>query len=98
MHKNRIILLSLVLMLMLACVINIPKSNPGGTPESSGGSGGSGGTPTAGSTDFSAQASSPQSVLLTWKAVDGATGYNLESGWNGKDFYPLVSLPSSLTQ
>ncbi len=30
--------------------------------------------------------------------MDGATGYNLEYGWNGKDFHPLVNLPASLTQ
>jgi len=87
MRKNKIILLSLVLLLMMACVFIT------GT-----GGGGAGPTAMAGSADFSAQATSPQSIMLTWKAVDGATGYTLESGWNGKDFYPLFELPPNQTQ
>jgi hypothetical protein len=36
--------------------------------------------------------------MLTWTAGDGAIGYNLEYGWNGKDFHPLVNLPPGQTQ
>jgi hypothetical protein len=74
---------------MVACIFGTAGGIPGIGPKS---------TATAGSGDFSAQATSPQSVLLTWKAVDGATAYNLEYGWNGKDFHPLVELPPSQTQ
>jgi len=94
MQKNRTIALSLMLLLMVSCILFTPSTNKTtGTPESKAG-GNADVTPTAGSVDFSAQATSPQSVLLTWKAVDGATGYNLEFGWNGKDFHPLMELSS----
>jgi hypothetical protein len=89
MAKNKIIGLALLLPLMVACIFGTASGIPGLTPKS---------TATAGSSDFSARATSPQSILLTWKAVDGATGYNLEYGWNGKDFHPLVQLSASQAQ
>jgi hypothetical protein len=106
MRNNKVIVPSLVLLFMMACSLfststskptNTSTDNQGGNSEGSGG-GGVNTTPTAGSADFSAQATSPQSIMLTWKAVDGATSYNLEYGWNGKDFHPLVDLPPSQTQ
>lgn len=97
MARNRVIVLSSTLLFIMACIINTSASTPGGIVGTKPAVGGHA-TATSGSADFFAQATSPQSVKLVWKAVDGATGYNLEFGWNGKDFYPLAVLSPSLTQ
>jgi hypothetical protein len=38
---------------------------------------------------FSAEAASPVSVDLEWNPVSGATGYRIEVGFEGVDFFPL---------
>ncbi len=64
MQKNRFIMLPLVLLLMMACAFPSLTGAQGGSSGSTGG-GGAGGTATAGSPEFSAKATSPQSILLT---------------------------------
>ena len=99
MSRNRVFLFSSTLLLILACsFITTSAGTSGGTLVSQKTAAGAQATATSGSEDFYAKATSPQSIMLAWKAMAGATGYILEFGWNGKDFYPLVNLPPSQTQ
>jgi len=46
---------------------------------------------------FSAQASSPVSVDLEWKPVSGATGYRIDVGFEGEDFFTVAEVAGDQT-
>jgi hypothetical protein len=51
-----------------------------------------------GPTGFTAHATSPESVLLTWSPVDGATGYQLDVKIPDQDFVTIINLDADQTR
>lgn len=52
---------------------------------------------TDGPENFTAVLTAPDIVLLSWDAVEGATGYILELSIDGGDSVPIITLPPELT-
>ena len=88
MSRNRIIVLTITLMLMVACIIPTPADNQGTTPT---------GTAVTGSGGFSVQTASANSVLLTWPATAGAQKYLLDVQTGEGEFLQVAELNADQT-
>lgn len=88
MKSKRLVIVSITFLLMLACVVPTPNAGPADNPT---------GSITAGSKDFGAEATSSNSVLLTWRATAGAQKYLLDLQTDGAGFLPLVELSADQT-
>jgi len=88
MKRKNFVVVAITLMLMVACISPAPTTGQGNNP---------GDNITAGSEDFGAQATSANSILLTWPATAGAEKYLLDLQTDAADFLPLIELPSNQT-
>lgn len=83
-----LILLSISCSFLTGLVPKPGANNPVAQPPVASGNGPSG---------LTAQATSADSVLLSWNAVDGAIAYNVQVSINGNKALSLISLPASAT-
>lgn len=94
MNKKFTVVLSLLLIFSFSCsfitglVPNSGTNNPAAQPLTASGNGPAG---------LTAQATSADSVKLTWQAVDGAIAYRLWSSTNGSESMAFMDLPASAT-
>ena len=94
MNKKFTVVLSLLLIFSFSCsfvtglVPNSGTTNPAAQPFKASGNGPAG---------LTAQATSADSVKLTWQAVDGAIAYRLWSSTNGSESMAFMDLPASAT-
>jgi hypothetical protein len=86
--KPVLFIVSAVLIVSLACITTTKVSNNN--------SGGQTKVPIS-SSPFTAEATSPMSVQLAWKPVDGAQKYLVTMRLGDSDFLPVVELPENRT-
>lgn len=88
MRRKKLVVVSITLLLVVACIIPTPKTDQGNNP---------GNNITAGSADFDAEATSANSVLLTWPATAGAEKYLLDLQTEAGEFLPVAELSPDQT-
>ena len=49
----------------------------------------------SGPQNLTAELTAPDVVLLTWDAVEGATGYAIEASIDGGESFPIINLSSN---